>query len=102
MSATPHPMAPPRSFVLIGADGQPFHSPVAGTLGGNRRSKVFGRFDCRIAARYLAKGTYQKSRVFFADEPTALMAGYRPCKGCMVQSRRTGQGKTPFAHKSSP
>ena len=22
-------------------------------------------------------------RVFFADEPTAIAAGYRPCAGCM-------------------
>ncbi len=70
-------------FQLIGPDGATRISPTPGTLGGNRRSKVYGRFDCKVAARYLAKGTYQKNRVFFADEATAIAAGYRACKSCM-------------------
>ena len=28
-------------------------------------------------------GKYQKHRVFFADEKTALAAGYRPCGNCL-------------------
>ncbi len=28
-------------------------------------------------------GTYQKIRVFFKDEATAIAAGYRPCGCCM-------------------
>ena len=28
-------------------------------------------------------GEYQKHRVFFADERTALAAGYRPCGNCL-------------------
>ena len=27
--------------------------------------------------------SYEKSRVFFADEKTALAAGYRPCGNCL-------------------
>ena len=28
-------------------------------------------------------GSYEKARVFFADEKTALAAGYRPCGNCL-------------------
>lgn len=72
-----------KRFTLIGADGKPFSSPVKGALGGNRRTRVYGHMDCKAAGRSLAAGTYQKSRVFFADEATALAAGYRPCGSCM-------------------
>jgi hypothetical protein len=92
----PPEFGPARLFRLLAADGASVLSPIPGTLGGNRRSKVYGRFDCRIAARYLAKGTYQKSRVFFADEATALAAGYRPCGVCMKlpRGRATEVGMT--------
>ena len=30
-----------------------------------------------------AMGGYVTDRVFFADEPTAVAAGYRPCAVCM-------------------
>jgi methylphosphotriester-DNA--protein-cysteine methyltransferase len=33
--------------------------------------------------RWIAKGHYVKQRVFFADEATAITAGYRPCAGCL-------------------
>jgi hypothetical protein len=72
-----------KTFTLIGADGKPFQSSNRGTFGGNRRSKVYGLMECRTAGRYLAAGTYQKNRVFFADEATALSAGYRPCASCL-------------------
>jgi hypothetical protein len=81
-----------RSFTLIGPDGAAFISRTPGLLGGNRRSKVYGRLDCKVAARYLARGTYQKNRVFFADEATAIAAGYRPCKACMKPPRQPAAG----------
>ena len=73
----------PRTWRLIGPDGQPFAGAMPGTLGGNRRSHVYGRLDCAAARRGLARGTYAANRVFFADEPTAIAAGYRPCGTCM-------------------
>lgn len=73
-------MAP---FTLIGADGRPFASPVKGTLGGHRRTKVFGRLDCPVALRHVANGTYRKNRVFFADADVAQTAGYRACRVCL-------------------
>jgi methylated-DNA-[protein]-cysteine S-methyltransferase len=74
-----------RSWTLIGADGKPYESPTPGTLGGHRRSKGYGRLDCRAALHWIAKGHYVKHRVFFADEETAVAAGYRPCAVCMPE-----------------
>ncbi|WP_310571753.1 Ada metal-binding domain-containing protein [Gemmatimonas sp.] len=71
-----------KQFTLIGADGQEMLSAVPGTLGGNRRRKIYGRLDCRSAVGSLPTG-YAKHRVFFADEATAIAAGYRPCGTCM-------------------
>jgi methylphosphotriester-DNA--protein-cysteine methyltransferase len=68
---------------LIGADGRAYDSDRPGTLGGHRRSRIYGRLDCRSALRALAKGLYRRHRVFFADETAALAAGYRPCAFCM-------------------
>jgi methylphosphotriester-DNA--protein-cysteine methyltransferase len=31
----------------------------------------------------IARGGYVKNRVFFADEATAIAAGYRPCATCL-------------------
>jgi hypothetical protein len=72
-----------KMYTLIGADGEAYQSSVKGALGGNRGTKVYGLMTCKTAARYVAAGTYQKSRVFFADEATAVAAGYRPCAHCM-------------------
>jgi methylated-DNA-[protein]-cysteine S-methyltransferase len=74
-----------RTWTLIGADGKPYESPTPGTLGGHRRSKGYGRLDCPAALRWIAKGHYVKHRVFFADEETAVAAGYRPCAVCMPE-----------------
>lgn len=77
-----------KLYRLIGADGQETLSAVPGTLGGNRRRRIYGHLDCRSAVGALATG-YAKHRVFFADEATALAAGYRPCGTCMREEYRT-------------
>ena len=68
---------------LIGPDGLPCASEVPGTLGGNRRGKLYGRLDCPSALRAIRQGGYVRHRVFFADEATAIAAGYRPCGTCL-------------------
>lgn len=74
----------PRSYRLIGADGAPYTSAAKGSLGGHRGTKIYGRLDCPTALRAIARGgPYARHRVFFADEPTAVSAGYRPCGVCM-------------------
>jgi hypothetical protein len=70
-------------YVLLGADGKPYRSSTPGRLGGHRRTRIYGRLDCPAALRALAAGGYVPNRVFFADEPTALAAGYRPCAVCL-------------------
>lgn len=72
-----------KTYTLLGPDG-PYESPTKGTLGGNGADKIYGRLDCPSATRAVARGdTYQKHRVFFADEATAIASGYRPCGNCM-------------------
>lgn len=74
-----------KKYKLIGKDGKQYYSASKGTLGGNSQSKIYGRLDCPSANRYIAKGQYIKHRVFFADEETAIAAGYRPCAVCMKE-----------------
>jgi methylphosphotriester-DNA--protein-cysteine methyltransferase len=78
-------MSPPstRRYTLIGADGRPYRSERKGALGGNRTTRIYGRLDCSTALRLIASGGYVANRVFFADEATAVAAGYRPCAHCM-------------------
>jgi methylphosphotriester-DNA--protein-cysteine methyltransferase len=45
--------------------------------------RIYGRLDCRSALRHIAAGHYVPHRVFFADEATAVAAGYRPCANCL-------------------
>jgi hypothetical protein len=73
----------PKTYTLLGADNIPYVSETQGLLGGNLKSKIYGRFDCGAAIRALKMGGYEKYRVFFADEETAIAAGYRPCGTCM-------------------
>ncbi len=72
-----------KSYTLLDGDGRPRRSSTPGTLGGHRRSKVYGRLDCPTALRWIAQGHYVRHRVFFADEETAIAAGYRPCGHCL-------------------
>ncbi|MFE7799118.1 Ada metal-binding domain-containing protein [Nocardia sp. NPDC057440] len=72
-----------RIYTLIDADGRPYRTPVPGRFGGHRRSKIYGHLDCPSALRALTRGHYHPHRVFFADEATAIGAGYRPCASCM-------------------
>ncbi len=72
-----------KTWTLIGADGERYESLTPGTLGGHRRSRIYGRLDCPSAIRAIARGGYVPRRVFFADEPAAVAAGYRPCAVCL-------------------
>ena len=72
------------TYTLIGADGAPYWSTRKGELGGHQGTRIYGRLDCVSAARAIARGgPYRSLRVFFADEATAISAGYRPCAVCM-------------------
>jgi hypothetical protein len=78
---------PLKTYRLLGPEGF-FMSPEPGTLGGNAKTRVYGRLDCRAPRAGLAKGTYQKDRVFFADAAAAEASGYRPCGRCLRDTYR--------------
>ena len=84
-----------KQYKLLGADGKFYFSDTPGMLGGNCKDKIYGRLDCPAALRALPKG-YASHRVFFADEDTAIAAGYRPCGCCMREKYKiwkASQGK---------
>ena len=83
----------PKIYKLIGADGKPYESATKGRFGGHRKDKIYGTLDCKGAARWIAKGHYVKNRVFFADEATAIAAGYRPCFECLREEYKEWKAK---------
>ena len=74
-----------RHYKLISSDGTPYESATPGTLDGHRVTRIYGRLDCPSALRALANGGYVAHRVFFADEASAVAAGYRPCALCLAE-----------------
>ncbi|PXX59150.1 metal binding Ada-like protein [Nocardia tenerifensis] len=78
-------------YTLLDAEGRPYLSPDPGRYGGHRRGRIYGRLDCPSALRALSRGHYRAQRVFFADEATAVRAGYRPCAVCLPE--RYGEWK---------
>lgn len=74
-----------KKYKLMGADGNIYESETPGEFGGNSKQKIYGRLDCPSALSTIRRfpGSYEQSRVFFADEKTALSAGYRPCGNCL-------------------
>ena len=77
-----------KRYTLIGADGVPYASERPGTVGGHRATRIYGRLDCPSALRALDRGGYAGQRVFFANEATAVAAGYRPCARCLPDRYR--------------
>lgn len=76
-------------YRIIAANGQAVHSPTPGSWGGHRRTRIFGRLECRTARAAIARGGYVAHRVFFADAATAFAAGYRPCAVCCPDAYRS-------------
>ena len=84
-----HPQA--AGYRLLAADRTSYRSAEKGTLGGNRRTALYGRLDCPAALHALAQpsaATFRRFRVFFADAATARAAGYRPCARCLPAEYR--------------
>jgi methylphosphotriester-DNA--protein-cysteine methyltransferase len=82
-----------KTYTLIGADGRSYQSSTPGTLGGYKPRKIYGRLDCPSALRHIANGHYVRHRVFFADEETAIAAGYRPCARCLPEHYRAWKAR---------
>lgn len=83
----------PSTWTLIGADGRPFQSSQPGTLGGHRRTKIYGRLDCPSALASLARGGYKAHRVFFATVEDAVSAGFRPCARCLPEAYQSWRAR---------
>lgn len=73
-------------YFLTNKDNKQYLSDTPGQLGGHAKLKIYGLLDCKSANRYIQQGQYVKNRVFFADEQTAIDAGYRPCAKCMPEA----------------
>lgn len=89
-----------KNYTLMGADKRPYLSGIPGNYGGHRKTKVYGRMDCTAALRAIAKGGYVKNRVFFADEQTAIAAGFRPCGTCLPEKYTFWKKKNEIASSS--
>ncbi|WP_083541898.1 Ada metal-binding domain-containing protein [Kribbia dieselivorans] len=90
------------SYTLTGADGRPYTSARKGTWGGHRGGRIYGRLDCPAALRAIARGGYVKNRVFFANEGTAVAAGYRPCGACCRELYQAWKGARDRGEPWSP
>ena len=88
-----------KTYTLTGPDGEPYQSAEKGQLGGHARTRVYGRLDCPVALSLLRRGFEPRHRVFFADEETAVAAGFRPCGACM-RDRYAGWKADPSAWRS--
>ncbi|HEY5222206.1 MAG TPA: Ada metal-binding domain-containing protein [Microbacteriaceae bacterium] len=89
MARTDESVGAEKTYTFLGPDRRPYSSHGPGTLGGHRGSKIYGRLNCPAALRAIARGGYVKHRVFFADEQTAIAAGFRPCGTCLPEKYRT-------------
>ena len=87
-------MGAEHHYLLTGADGRLHASLIKGAWGGHRAGKIYGRLDCPAALRAIARGGYVKNRVFFLDEATAVLAGYRPCATCCRDRYREWKATT--------
>ena len=79
-----------KLYKLLNEKGETYLSENGGTFGGNSKLKIYGRLDCPTALSTIRRypGSYEKHRVFFPDERTALAAGYRPCGNCLREKYR--------------
>jgi methylphosphotriester-DNA--protein-cysteine methyltransferase len=85
----------PKLYRLLGADRRAVLSSEPGRLGGHRKTRIYGRLDCPGAQQAIARGgPYPQHRVFFADEATAVAAGFRPCARCLPEAYRAWKAAT--------
>ncbi len=88
MSRNQSTVVRPQQYTLVGPDRSSYVSDRPGTLGGHRGTRIYGSLDCPSALRAIARGGYVNERVFFANEATAIAAGYRPCAVCCPERYR--------------
>jgi len=87
----PAEAAVPRTYTLLGADRRPYRKHGAGAV--RRPPPGPDLRPTRTARRpggAIARGATWAHRVFFADQPTAVAAGYRPCAVCLPAAYAAG------------
>ena len=82
-----------KKYKLLDSNGRIYESEIPGTIGGNKKLKIYGRLDCPSARRWIEKGYYINNRVFFENEEIAILAGYRPCAVCMPEKYKAWKTK---------
>ena len=82
-----------KQFKLIDSNNQIYLSDTKGTIGGNKKLKIYGKLDCPSAKRWIDKGKYTSNRIFFETEEIAIAAGYRPCSVCMPKEYEKWKNK---------
>ena len=82
-----------KEYKLIDSSGKFFYSKIPGTLGGNKKLKIYGKFDCKCALNWIKKGYYVNNRVFFENEEVAKINNYRPCAKCMKKEYNEWKNK---------
>ena len=45
-----------KLYKLVNENGEEYLSSIPGTLGGNKRLKIYGRLDCPSALRWIEQG----------------------------------------------
>ena len=88
-------------YRLVAADGRETPSTTPGSLGGHARTRIYGQLDCPSALRAIERGHYVTHRVFFADEATAVAAGYRPCARCLPDAYGIWKAAQPSSRLTS-
>lgn len=82
-----------KKYKLLDKNGEPYLSKIKGKLGGHKGLEIYGRLDCPSALNWIKKGKYVKHRVFFLNEETAILAGYRPCGVCLKEKYKIWKNK---------
>ncbi len=72
-----------KLYTLVGPDATPYRSQTPGRYGDTGPASSMGGWTARLRCVPSPHGGYVKHRVFFADEATAIAAGYRPCAVCL-------------------
>ncbi len=85
----------PKTYRLLGKDRQVYSSTIPGSFGGNGQMNIYGQLNSSANRVVAAGNTYQKHRVFFADEATTIAAGYRPCGNCMSEQYKAWRTNQP-------
>lgn len=81
-------------YKLRDSNNKEYISKIPGTIGGHKKLKIYGKFDCPSALKYIEKGMYVNNRVFFDNIEIAEKAGYRPCGKCMKKEYNEWKNKS--------